>query len=176
MTHVFFPIHPIPAYCAYTRSWTGPVSTYARASNGSSACVLHPCEQATHSLADHMVIVAAPRVPRDFGACCIGALGRVRVTAVIERAGNDDRPRRRDHVAHVRAPLGTPRQVAHRAGITARDPLLEERELRKGLCWCDAAEIEAHLTGPILYACACEIHDSTAKSPRRQRRRTELRS
>src|SRR3989338_11081377 len=35
MTHVFFPIQPRPAYCAQTRSCTGPVSTYASASNGS---------------------------------------------------------------------------------------------------------------------------------------------
>ena len=33
ITHVFLPIQPMPAYCAYTRSCTGPVSTYARASN-----------------------------------------------------------------------------------------------------------------------------------------------
>src|SRR5229473_4899101 len=31
---VFFPSHPKPAYFASTRSWTGPVSTQARASNG----------------------------------------------------------------------------------------------------------------------------------------------
>src|SRR6266478_8702768 len=33
-SRVFFPSHPKPAYFASTRSWTGPVSTYVRASNG----------------------------------------------------------------------------------------------------------------------------------------------
>ena len=36
ITQLFLPIQPMPACCAYTRSWIGPVSTYARASNGAS--------------------------------------------------------------------------------------------------------------------------------------------
>src|SRR5205823_13020879 len=86
----------------------------------------HPREQPIETVRNDVVVIVAPRVPRDLRAPWICALGRIRTIDVINSCRDDDRFRRRHDATNVRAPIGRAMQVLHLARIAAIEPLAKE--------------------------------------------------
>ena len=86
----------------------------------------HPLEERLHAFGEHLVIIVARRIARDFRGGLVIPLCGIRAGGVVDRAHHDHRLRCRHDTPHVGAALGGSRQIRHGAGVSAIDPLSKE--------------------------------------------------